>query len=418
MTDQPIAADTPLLQVRALRLILITRFASTASNQMLSVVLGWQIYDLTNSALALGMIGLVQFVPPLLLTLVSGEVADRVDRRTIVRWTYVIQTIVSLGLLLLTLLEEPPVSAFYIMVLLLALARTFEGPANQALLPSLVPRVILSRAVAAYSSASRVANLTGPSIGGLIYGFGAATDYTVCLALILMATVASFMLPAPAALKPAKQKVSWETLLAGLTFVWSTPILLGVLSLDLMATFFGGVTALLPIFARDVLDIGPFGLGVLRSSPSVGALLMAMVLTKYPINRNAGQVIFGGVVIYGIATIVFALSHNVMLSVAAMFMMGAGDTISQVNRKTLIQVMTPDEVRGRVSAVSSLSVNIGGQLGQFESGVTAAMMGTVGSVLFGGIAVIAVVGLWAWRFPDLRRVERADEVMLAGRSGS
>lgn len=406
--------NTPLYRFRALRLLLITRFASTASNQMLSVVLGWQIYDLTNSALALGMIGLVQFLPPMLLTLVSGEVADRVDRRTIVRWTYVIQTIVSLGLLGLTLLEKPPVAAFYVMVLLLALARTFEGPANQALLPLLVPRSIMSRSVAAYSSASRVANLTGPSIGGLIYGFGAATDYTVCLLLILMAAIASFMLPAPAPLKAAKQKVSWETLIAGLTFVWNTPILLGVLSLDLMATFFGGVTALLPIFARDVLAIGPFGLGILRSAPSVGALLMAVVLAKYPINRNAGQVIFGGVVIYGLATIVFALSHSVMLSVGSMFIMGAGDTISQVNRKTLIQVMTPDSVLGRVSAVSSLSVNIGGQLGQFESGVTAAMMGTVGSVLFGGIAVLAVVALWAWRFPDLRRVERADQVMVAG----
>jgi MFS family permease len=414
MSDLPITADTPLFKVRALRLILITRFASTASNQMLSVVLGWQIYDLTNSPLALGMIGLVQFLPPLLLTMVSGEVADRVDRRTIVRWTYVIQTIVSCGLLGLTLLDEPPVYAFYVMVLLLALARTFEGPANQALLPSLVPREILSRSVAAYSSASRVANLTGPSIGGLIYAFGPATDYTVCLLLIMMAAIASFMLPAPAPLKPSKQKVSWETLMAGLVFVWSTPILLGVLSLDLMATFFGGVTALLPIFARDVLTIGPFGLGVLRSAPSIGALSMSLLLTKYPINRNAGQVIFGGVVIYGLATIVFALSHSVILSILAMLTMGAGDTISQVNRKTLIQVMTPDSVRGRVSAVSSLSVNVGGQLGQFESGVTAAMMGTVGSVVFGGIAVIGVVALWAWRFPALRRVERADEVMVAG----
>jgi MFS family permease len=414
MSSTEINENTPLFRVRALRLILITRFASTASNQMLAIVLGWQIYDLTNSALALGMIGLVQFLPPLLLTLVSGEVADRVDRRTIVRWTYVIQTIVTLSLLGLTLLDKPPVAAFYIMVLLLALARTFEGPANQALLPSLVPREILSRSVAAYSSASRVANLTGPSIGGLIYGFGAATDYAVCLVLIMMAAIASFMLPAPAPLKPGKQKVSWETMIGGLVFVWNTPILLGVLSLDLMATFFGGVAALLPIFARDVLDIGPVGFGILRSSPSIGALLMALILAKYPINRAAGQVIFGGVVIYGIATIIFALSHNVLLSICTMFMMGAGDTISQVNRKTLLQVMTPDSVRGRVSAVSSLSVNIGGQLGQFESGVTAAMMGTVGSVLFGGCAVLCVVALWAWRFPDLRRVERADEMMVAG----
>jgi MFS family permease len=407
-------ADTPLFQVRALRLLLITRFASTASNRMLSVVIGWQIYDLTDSALALGMIGLVQFLPPLLLTLLSGEVADRYDRRTILRWSYAVQSCILLGLLSLTVLEKPPVAAFYALLLLLALARTFEGPANQSLLPSLVPREILGRSVAAYSSASRVATLIGPSVGGLMYVFGPAPDYGVCLALIFIAAISSLMLPAPPPLKAANRKVTWDTLLAGLAFVWSNSILLGVLSLDLLATFFGGVTALLPIFARDVLDIGPFGLGVLRSAPSVGALLMSVVLTKYPISRSAGQVILGGVVIYGLSTVVFALSHSATLSVIALFVLGAGDTISQVNRKTLMQVMTPDGVRGRVSAISSLSVNVGGQLGQFESGVTAAWMGTIGSVLFGGVAVLAIVALWAWRFPDLRRVERADEVVAVG----
>lgn len=376
---------------------------------MLGVVVGWQIYDLTNSALALGMIGLVQFLPPLLLTLVSGEVADRVDRRMIVRWCYVIETMLLSGLLLLSLMEHPPIEAFYVLLLLIAIVGTFEGPAQQSLLPSMVPRAILRRAVAAYTSSSRVANLLSPAIGGLIYAFGPQTDYLCCMALVATAACASFLLPKPPPLPGAKQKTTWNTILAGMVFIWANPILLGVLSLDLVATFFGGLTALMPIFARDILDIGPFGLGILRSSPSVGALLTALVLSRFPINRSAGHVIFAGVALYGVMTLLFALSHNLILSLVALFLLGAGDTISQINRKTLIQAMTPDGVLGRVNAVSSLSVQIGGQLGQFESGVTAALFGAVGSALFGGVAVLLIVALWAYKFPALRRVERADE---------
>jgi MFS family permease len=406
-------SNTPLLRVKAFRLLCITRLSSTASNQILSVVVGWQIYDLTNSPLALGFIGLVQFLPQVLLALVSGEAADRYDRRAIVRCSYVIQTLVIGGLLLLTLMDRPPVTAFYVLLLLIALARTFEGPAQQALLPTLVPREILSRAVAAYSSASRTANLLAPSIGGLIYAFGPATDYLVCVTLIATAAAASFRLPAPPPLPPTNRKVTWSTVLSGMTFIWGNSILLGVLSLDLLATFFGGLNALLPIFARDILEIGPLGLGILRSAPSVGALITALILARFPVTRAAGHAILGGVALYGLMTIAFALSSSAALSIIVLFILGAGDTISQVNRKTLIQVLTPDGVRGRVSAVSSLSVNIGGQLGQFESGITAAWFGTVGSVLFGGVAVLVIVALWAYRFPALRRVERADEVAAA-----
>jgi MFS family permease len=208
----------------------------------------------------------------------------------------------------------------------------------------------------------------------------------------------------------AKRKASLGSMLAGIKFIWNTPVLLGVLSLDLLATFFGGITALLPIFARDILDIGPWGLGILRSAPSVGALVMGVTLAHYPITRGAGKVILGGVAIYGTATILFGLSTNAVLSVIFLLMVGCGDVFSQVIRHTLVQTRTPDAMRGRVSAVNSLSVSIGSQLGQFEAGVTAAMFGTVGSVLFGGVAVLAIVGLWAWRFPELRRVERPDEV--------
>jgi hypothetical protein len=278
------------------------------------------------------------------------------------------------------------------------------------LLPTIVPRGILRGAVAAYTSSSRIANLLSPAIGGLIYAFGPATDYLCCMTLVSIAAAASFLLPKPPALPGANRKTSWNSVLAGLVFIWGIPVLLGALSLDLVATFFGGLTALMPIFARDILDIGPFGLGILRSAPSVGALIAALVLSRFPINRSAGHVILGGVALYGVMTIVFAFSHDLAVSLMALFVLGTGDTISQINRKTLIQAMTPDGVLGRVNAVSSLSVRIGGQLGQFESGVTAALLGAVGSALFGGVAVLLIVVLWAYMFPALRRVERADEV--------
>lgn len=377
---------------------------------MLSVVVGWQIYDLTDSALALGMIGLVQFLPPLLLTLVSGEVADRFDRRIIVRICYLLEAALMACLMFLSLMDQPPVWAFYVILGLNAVVGTFEGPAQQSLLPSIVPRDILRRAVAAYTSSSRIATLTAPVAGGFIYALGPATDYFVCMALTLIAAAAAFLLPRPLTAPVAKQKASWETITAGMKFIWSNKILLGVLSLDLMATFFGGLTALMPIFARDILEIGPVGLGVLRSSPAVGSLLTSLIMARYPINRAAGHVIFYGVALYGVMTIIFALSETVWISIPALFLLGTGDTISQVNRKTLIQSMTPDHVLGRVNAVSSLSVQIGGQLGQFESGVAAALLGTVGAALFGGVAVLVVVALWAYIFPDLRRVQRADEV--------
>jgi MFS family permease len=411
-----IDAEAPLLRFRAFRLLFTTRFASTTSNQMMGVVVGWQIYDLTNSALALGMIGLVQFAAPLLLILVAGEVADRYDRRLIVRCCYMVQTAVMLGLLSLTLLPTPPVAAFYGLLLVNSLARTFEAPSLQSLMPTLVPNEILSRAIAAYASSGRIAMLMGPSLGGLIYAFGPATDYICCMALIMVAATASFLLPPPASKPKAKSKVSLGTMLAGMSFIWSNSVLLGVLSLDLLATFFGGVSALLPIFARDILDIGPWGFGILRSAPSIGALMMGLVLAHWPVTRSAGKVIFGGVALYGIATILFALSRNAVLSIFFLLMLGCGDVFGQVIRQTLVQARTPDAMRGRVSAVGSLSVNVGSQLGQFESGVTAAWFGTVGSVLFGGIAALTIVGLWAWRFPELRRVERADEIPAAFRT--
>ena len=401
-------AEPSLLRIRAFRLLLAMRLASTASSRMLSVVISWQIYDLTDSALALGLIGLIQFLPPLLLTLASGEVADRCNRRTVVRWCYLIEIGLLSSLLVLTLMDQPPIAAFYIILFLIATARTFENPAQQSLLPTMVPREILGRAVAAFSSTTRIASLSAPAIGGLIYVLGPEIDYLCCIALVITALTSALLLPRPADANSGKQKTTWTTLIAGFRFVWGNRVLLGVMTLDLWATFFGGVTALLPIFARDILEIGPFGLGILRSSPSAGALLMALVLARFPIKRSAGVVMLTGVAIYGATTMVFAVSDIVALSLFALFGLGAADTISQVIRKTLIQSMTPDNVLGRVSAVTALSNHVGAHLGQFESGLLAEWFGAVGSALIGGIAVFGVVVIWSVRFPQLRAIERAD----------
>ena len=402
--------EIPLSSIGPFRLLLITRISSTTSNQMLGVAVGWQIYELTNSAFALGLIGLVQFAAPLLLSLVAGEAADRYDRRTIVRCCYVVQTLVTAGLLLLSLLPTPPVFAFYLLLLINSFSRTFESPSLQALVANLVPREVLSRAVAAYSSSGRIAMLSGPAIGGFIFVYGADVNYFSCLSLIAVASLASFLLPSMAAVKTkGKEKMSLSTLLAGMSFIWSTPVLLGVISLDLLATLFGGLTSLLPIYARDILHIGPWGFGLMRSAPSIGALVTGLVLARYPIKRAAGRIVFIGVAIYGVATILFGISDNPLLSIFFLLMLGFGDMLSVVVRQTQIQIRTPDELRGRVSAVSSLSVSIGSQLGQFEAGMAATVFGTVGAVMFGGSVVLAIVAIWAWCFPELRRIERPDE---------
>jgi MFS family permease len=409
--ESPTGDDkTRIFSVRAFRLLFTTRMASMMSSQMIGVVVGWQIYDLTRSPMALGLVGLIQLLPSLCLTLISGEVADRFDRRIVVRWAYTVQTGVTIGLLTVTLFPHPPVAVFYCLLFINALARTFEGPSLQSLLPSLVPAASLSRAIAAYSSSGRMASLLGPSIGGAIYAFGVVTDYACCLALVAVAMTTSFQLPPPRARAAAKSKVTWGSMIAGVNYIWSNSLLFSAISLDLLATFFGGLTALLPIFARDILEIGPWGLGILRSSPAVGALIMAAFLARFPVTRSAGYVILGGAAVYGLASILFGVSQSVVPSILFLFFLGAGDTISQVNRKTLMQVMTPGDVLGRVTAVNSLSTTIGNQLGQFESGVTAAWFGAEGSAVFGGVAVLAFVAIWTWRYPALRRVERADAV--------
>ncbi len=386
---------TSLFSVRSFLLLFLTRMGSNTANQMLAVAAGWQIYDLTRSALNLGLVGLVQFLPPhsRCPTLVSGHAADYQDRRLILRCCYTVEFCVAVGLVVVSGMQAPPVLMFYGLLFCNGVARTFEGPSLLSLLPVLVPRELLGRAVAANSMVSRISLLFGPSIGGLLYAFGPRADYVTCGALVSVAAVSSWLLPVPPP-APPRETQDWRTLFGGLAFIWRTKPMLGAMSLDLVATLFGGMTALLPIFARDILHIGPWGSGLLRSAPALGGLVTAGILSRFPLGRRGGWFIFIGMGVYGIGTIAFAFSHNAVISILLLLMIGMGDMLSGVTRQTLIQILAPDDTRGRVLAVNTLFNNTAGQLGMFESGVTAAWFGTAGSVIFGGIAVLTVTASW------------------------
>jgi MFS family permease len=396
-----------LFRHRAFRLLFTTRAAANAANQMQAAAVGWMVYDMTGSALALGLIGLVQFVPPFCATLFAGQVVDHYSRRLILSCCYVAEASVSVGLLALAIFGERSVPPVFALLLVNGLARTFEGPTLQSLVATTVPRTLLMRAVSAHASAGKLSQLIGPILGGGLY---AATAFGLCALLIAVALMASLLLPSGTPTTAERPKVTWTALIAGLQFVWARPVLLGAMSLDLAATLFGGVTALLPIFARDIFDIGSWGFGALRGAPAAGAVIVATILAHLPVTRASGRIMLGGVAAYGCATIAFGLSSHWGFAIALLFLIGAADMMSTVIRQSLIQFATPDGMRGRVFAINTLFVNCAGQLGTFESGLTAAWLGPVGSVVLGGAAVVGIVALWAWRFPDLHQVERPDDV--------
>jgi MFS family permease len=399
---------TPLFRVRSFSLLFITRVASTTAFQMISVVVGWHVYELTDSALQLGLIGLAQFVAPLLLMVPAGQIVDRYNRRQVLRLCYVVAFISSAGLMLVAAMPAPSIVAIYLLVFLNMAARTFEQPLMQALLPAMVPRAILGRAIAAHVSARHLSVVIGPSLGGVLYVFGPVFDYGVCTAFVLAASVAGFLLPDPG--RPGSQQaVSLETVLAGFRFIWRSQIMLGAMLFEFAAALFGSVSALFPIYARDILETGAWGAGVLRSAPAVGALLAAFVLTRFPLRRHGGLWLYAGFALSGVAAIVFGLSHGIVLSVTALMVSGIGDMFSTVVRQTLIQTTTPDEMRGRVFAVNSLFYGTASHLGSFRAGVMAEYVGAVSSVVFGGCAIVATVALWCWAFPALRQVDRPDE---------
>jgi MFS family permease len=404
----PIDPATPLFRVRSFNLLFITRVASTTAFQMISVVVGWHVYELTDSALQLGLIGLAQFMAPVILMVPAGQIVDRYNRRTVLRLSYALAFASSAGLMLVAAMPEPSLAAIYLLVFANMAARTFEQPLMQALLPAMVPRVILNRAIAAHVSARHLSVLIGPSLGGVLYVFGPVFDYGVCTTLVLAAVIATLLMPDPG--RPAEQPdVSLDSVLAGFRFIWRSEVILGAMLFEFAAALFGSVSALFPIYARDILETGAWGAGVLRSAPALGALIGAAVLARIPIRHGGGLWLYAGFALTGVATLVFSVSHSLVLSVAALMLVGVGDIVSTVIRQTLIQMTTPDDMRGRVFAVNSLFYGTASHLGSFRAGVMAEFIGAIGSAAIGGVAIIATVALWAWLFPALRRVDRPDE---------
>jgi MFS family permease len=408
------AADAPatlsLLRQPPFALFLGSRILSALALQMQVVAVGWQVYDLTGSALALGLVGLVQFLPMLLLTPFTGQAADRFDRRLIVGLCRGASGLVALGLAAGSVAGWLDGGGIFVLVAVMGATRAFEMPAQQALLSGVVPAPYFPRATALSSSANQVATICGPAAGGLLYGFGGpATAYGTAAAFFLLAAAMAFTIRA-APRQVMRGRVTLESLMAGLLFIRARPALLGAVSLDMLAVLLGGATALLPIYAKDILHTGPVGLGLLRAAPAVGALAMSLTLAWRPLGRHAGKAMFRAVILFGVATIVFGLSESVAVSALALAVLGAADVVSVVVRQSLVQLGTPDEMRGRVAAVNTLFIGASNQLGEFESGVAAALLGPVPAVVLGGAGTIAVALLWMRWFPSLRDIDRLEDI--------
>ena len=371
---------------------------------MQAVAVGWQAYMLTGSAFYLGLVGLAQFLPMFLLTLAVGHIADRYDRRLIARVCQIVEAMAAAALAFGSAAGWLGRESLLAIVAVTGAARAFEGPIMQALVPGLVPVPLLPRAYALAASANQTATILGPTLGGFLYAAGPSAVYGTAGGLFLaanlcMAAIRMQWVP------PKREPVSLRTLFAGIAFIRSRPAILGAVSLDLFAVLLGGATALLPIYARDILRTGPWGLGFLRSAPALGALCMSLFLARYPLKRRVGRTMFGAVAIFGTATIVFGFSTVFFLSFGALVILGAADVISVVIRNSLVQIETPDEMRGRVSAVHMMFIGTSNQLGEFESGVTAALFGTVPAVAIGGAGTLLVAALWMHLFPPLRDIE-------------
>ncbi len=396
-----------LLRQPSFLFFLLSRSLTRFSSQIGAVAIGWQIYDITGSAFDLGMVGLAQFLPTALLVFVAGHAADRFERKRVVQLCQLAEAATALFLGWGSYggwLNEVHI---YLATFVLGMAGAFESPTIAALLPLIAPQGSLQRATALSSAAAQVATITGPALGGIAYAVSPGLPYSIMLGfwLVAMVLTGAIMITEP---EPAKDTAAPDDIFAGVRFIRSNPAILGTISLDLFAVLFGGVTALLPIYARDILDAGPFGLGILRAAPAVGALVMTAILARHAIDRRVGMRMFQAVIVFGVATVVFALSHWIWLSVLALAVLGAADTISVVIRFSLVQLSTPNEMRGRVGAVNFLFINASNYLGQFESGVAAALLGTVASAVLGGVATVAVALLWMKLFPSLREVERLE----------
>lgn len=380
------------------------RFLGAFATQILSVSVGWQMYDQTGSAFYLGLIGLVQFLPSLLLILVTGSVADRYNRRAIVAACMVLSALCGGVLLALTIADAFEPTIVFAILVIFGIERAFAAPAVQSLSPNLVPPKDLSNAVAWNSSSWQTASIVGPVAGGLLYGASPTVAYSVCFLFFVAAAVLVFTIPRPPQ-RVSNKAVTRDSLLAGFRFIFGEKVVLGAISLDLFAVLLGGAIALMPVFARDILTLGPWGLGLLRAAPGVGAIVVAIALASFPIRHNAGTFMFVGVALFGAGTILFGLSETAWLSIAALMLMGAADMASVYVRETLIALWTPDEVRGRVNAVNMVFVGASNELGEFRAGTMAHFIGPVPAVVVGGIGTLAVAVIWALGFPQLRKID-------------
>jgi len=405
----------PLSPSRDFLLFNGARLLLTLGIQMQSVAVAWYVYDLTRRPLDLGFLGLAQFLPVFSLALVAGHAADRFDRQRILLLCY--GTICAGAILLLVLARggSGSLAPIYGVLVLLGAARAFAGPAEQSFLPHLVPEAQLARGVAVGASVFQVATIAGPAAGGILYGLkGDAT--VVFAASAISSGLAAFCIAAVRARtgRMEARAASWGLLLEGIRYVWRRRVILGSISMDLFAVLLGGAVALLPVYARDVLHTGPWGLGLLRSAPAAGAAVMAALLGARPLGRRVGPSMLACVAVFGAGTVAFGLSRAIWLSTAALFVIGAADMVSMVVRRTLVQLGTPPAMRGRVSAVNQVFIGASNELGEFESGVTAAWLGVVPAVVVGGVGTLVVVALWTILFPELRRIDRLEDVGPAG----
>lgn len=406
----PETETAPIVRDPRLLAFFAGRTLSSFASQIQAVAIGWQIYALTGRPLALGLVGLAQFLPVVMLVFVAGHVVDRFERRTIARLCQGVEALGSAALAAGSALHLLTPGAIYALVALFGAARAFEGPALQALLPTLVEPARFPRAAALSSSLFQTASIVGPSLGGLLYGLGPERAYgTAATFFVFAAAALSAVAPRPlppGAIPPTRPPVTLAAVFGGVSFIRSRPEILGAITLDLFAVLLGGATALLPVYARDILHAGPIGLGLLRAAPGIGAIGVALLLARRPIGGRAGAVMFASVAVFGLATIVFGLSRSLPLSVAALAVLGGADVVSVVIRSTLIQLRTPDEMRGRVAAVNLLFIGSSNQLGEFESGVLASLVGAVPAVVIGGLGTLLVTAAFMRLFPSLLRLDR------------
>jgi MFS family permease len=401
-----------VLRQRDFAFFLGGRFCNVLAAQMQWVANGWYLYDMTGDPMTLAWAGLASFVPIALLTLPAGDLADRVDRRWLLAIAHLIQALAVALLLVLVAVHTTVTWPFYCALLLSGTTRALAGPAAKSLAPLLVPREQFAQSVAWATSSQQIAIITGPALGGLLYLLGAPITFAACFVLALLATVAMLAIRTRVVASKETGTTALTRAMAGLRYLRTQPIVLGAISLDLFAVLIGGVNALLPVFARDILHVGPAGLGILRSMFAVGAIGMSLALAQLPEARqpHAGRALFGGVTVFGVGAIIFALSGNFWIAAIALAAMGAGDALSVFVRATIVQLATPEDMRGRVSAIHVLFVGCTNELGEFRAGLLASMFGAVPAALAGGIGTLVIVALWTRFFPSLRRVDRLSEV--------